>query len=111
MNPKFHCMIKVTSYEAKKVEDATDQIKSAAIFINVDIKHASLPVKRKVYTVLRSPHIDKKSREQFELRRYARLISLASNDKNVFDNFLNQLKDQVNPGISLKIKFFNHEHI
>jgi small subunit ribosomal protein S10 len=104
-------MVKITSYEARRVVDAINQIKSAAININLDVKHASLPVKKKVYTVLRSPHIDKKSREQFELRRYARLISLISNDKNVFDDFLNQLKDQVNPGISLKIKFFSHEHI
>jgi len=33
-----------------------------------------LPTKRSVYTVLRSPHVDKKSREQFEIRTHKRLI-------------------------------------
>jgi len=35
-----------------------------------------LPTKRRLYTVLRSPHIDKKSREQFELRIHKRLIDI-----------------------------------
>jgi small subunit ribosomal protein S10 len=33
-----------------------------------------LPTKRTVYTVLRSPHVNKKSREQFEIRVHKRLI-------------------------------------
>jgi len=33
-----------------------------------------LPTKRSVYTVLRSPHVNKKSREQFEIRVHKRLI-------------------------------------
>lgn len=35
-----------------------------------------LPTKREVYTVLRSPHVDKKSREQFEMRTHKRLIDI-----------------------------------
>jgi small subunit ribosomal protein S10 len=33
-----------------------------------------LPTKRSIYTVLRSPHVNKKSREQFEIRVHKRLI-------------------------------------
>ena len=35
-----------------------------------------LPTARTVYTVLRSPHVDKKSREQFETRVHKRLIDI-----------------------------------
>jgi small subunit ribosomal protein S10 len=36
-----------------------------------------LPTKRQMWTVLRSPHIDKKSREQFEIRTHKRLIYIS----------------------------------
>lgn len=35
-----------------------------------------LPTKRELYTVLRSPHVDKKSREQFELKTHKRLMDI-----------------------------------
>jgi small subunit ribosomal protein S10 len=35
-----------------------------------------LPTKRELYTVLRSPHVDKKSREQFELKTHKRLLEI-----------------------------------
>ncbi len=35
-----------------------------------------LPKRRQLFTVLRSPHVDKKSREQFELRTHKRLIDI-----------------------------------
>jgi small subunit ribosomal protein S10 len=37
-----------------------------------------LPTRRSIYTVLRSPHVDKKSREQFETRIHKRLIDIYS---------------------------------
>jgi small subunit ribosomal protein S10 len=35
-----------------------------------------LPTKREIYTVLRSPHVDRKSREQFEMRTHIRVLDL-----------------------------------
>ncbi len=35
-----------------------------------------LPTRRELYTVLRSPHVDKKSREQFELKTHKRLLEI-----------------------------------
>ncbi len=35
-----------------------------------------LPTKREVFTVLRSPHIDKKSREQFQIKTHKRLLEI-----------------------------------
>jgi len=35
-----------------------------------------LPTRRELYTVLRSPHVDKKSREQFEIKTHKRLLDI-----------------------------------
>ena len=49
-----------------------------------------LPTKRSVYTVLRSPHVDKKSREQFELHVHKRLIEIENSTPQTME-FLRKL--------------------
>src|SRR2546427_77567 len=44
-----------------------------------------LPTKRQMWTVLRSPHIDKKSREQFELKTHKRLIDIMDTRSQTVD--------------------------
>lgn len=44
-----------------------------------------LPVKREVFTVIRSPHIDKKSREQFEIRTHKRLIDITESNPQTIE--------------------------
>lgn len=44
-----------------------------------------LPTRIRKYTVLRSPHVDKKSREQFELRRHKRLIDIIDPTQKTLD--------------------------
>lgn len=44
-----------------------------------------LPRKREVFTVNRSPHVDKKSREQFEVRTHARLIDIVDTNPQTLD--------------------------
>ena len=44
-----------------------------------------LPTKKTVYTVLRSPHVDKKSREQFEIRTHKRLLDILDPTQQTID--------------------------
>lgn len=44
-----------------------------------------MPTRIKKYTVLRSPHVDKKSREQFEMRRYKRLVDIVDPTQKTID--------------------------
>jgi small subunit ribosomal protein S10 len=44
-----------------------------------------LPTKRELYTVLRSPHVDKKSREQFELKTHKRLLDIVDATTKTID--------------------------
>lgn len=60
-----------------------------------------LPTKREIYTVLRSPHVDRKSREQFEIRTHKRLIDILDPTGKTID----ALKTLSLPaGIDIKIK-------
>ncbi|XNZ30921.1 30S ribosomal protein S10 [Helicobacter pylori] len=47
-----------------------------------------LPTKNKRYTVLRSPHVNKDSREQFEIRVYSRLIDIISTTPETVDSLM-----------------------
>lgn len=44
-----------------------------------------LPTKRELYTVLRSPHVDKKSREQFEIKTHKRLLDIVDSTSKTID--------------------------
>lgn len=60
-----------------------------------------MPTKREIYTVLRSPHVDRKSREQFEIRTHKRLIDILDPTGKTID----ALKTLSLPaGVDIKIK-------
>ena len=60
-----------------------------------------LPTRKEVFTVLRSPHVDRKSREQFEIRTHKRLIDILSPTGKTID----ALKTLSLPaGVDIKIK-------
>lgn len=67
------------------------------------LKVISLPTLNKKFTVLRSPHIDKKSREQFEWTRYKKSIFLDFQKISVFSLFLFLLKNSSFPGVQIEI--------
>tara|TARA_B100000886_G_scaffold291196_1_gene216683 strand:- start:3 stop:326 length:324 start_codon:yes stop_codon:yes gene_type:complete len=60
-----------------------------------------LPTKREIYTVLRSPHVDRKSREQFEIRTHIRLLDILNPTLDTIDK-LKVLP--VAAGVDIKIK-------
>ena len=60
-----------------------------------------LPTRIERYTVLRSPHVDKKSREQFEIRTHQRLIDIVEPTAKTMDA-LNKIN--MPAGIEIKIK-------
>jgi len=60
-----------------------------------------LPTARSIYTVLRSPHVDKKSREQFETRVHKRLIDIYESTPQTVDALM---KLDLPAGIGIDIK-------
>ncbi len=60
-----------------------------------------LPTKKRIYTVLRSPHIDKTSREQFEMRTHKRLIDILDSTPQTIDSLM---KLDLPAGVEVEIK-------
>lgn len=60
-----------------------------------------LPSKKKIFTVLRSPHIDKKSREQFELTTHKRIVDIISPVEQTMDALM---KLNISAGVDVEIK-------
>ena len=72
--------ISLRAYDHILLDKSTDKIvktaKSTGAIISGPIP---LPTKRSIYTVLRSPHVDKKSREQFQTKIHKRMIDIINN--------------------------------
>jgi len=78
--------IKLKSFDHNLIDKSAEKIiktvKSTGAIVAGPIP---LPTKRTVYTVLRSPHVDKKSREQFETRIHKRIIDILSSSTKTID--------------------------
>jgi small subunit ribosomal protein S10 len=62
-----------------------------------------LPTKRRIYCVLRSPHVNKDAREHFEIRTHKRLIDLYSPSEQTMDNLRNI---DLSASVDVEIKSF-----
>jgi small subunit ribosomal protein S10 len=60
-----------------------------------------LPTKRELFTVLRSPHVDKKSREQFQLKTHKRLMDILDPTPKTIDSLR---KLDLPAGVDVEIK-------
>ena len=60
-----------------------------------------LPNKRRCFTVLRSPHIDKKSREQFELITHKRILDIVTPSDQTMDALM---KLNISSGVDVEVK-------
>ena len=78
--------IKIKAYEAKLVDNAAAKLAAAAKVSNAKFSGpVPLPTKREVFTILRSVHVNKKSREQFEMRTHKRLVVINDADAKLLE--------------------------
>ena len=69
--------IKLKSYDHRILDQSSAKIVDTAKRAGATVSGpVPLPTDRNVYCVLRSPHVDKKSREHFEMRTHKRLIDI-----------------------------------
>ncbi len=94
--------IKLKAYDHRLLDQAVKEIietvKSTGAKISGPVP---LPTKREIYTVLRSPHVDKKSREQFELATHKRLIDIFEPTSKTIDSLR---KLNLPAGVDVEIK-------
>jgi small subunit ribosomal protein S10 len=94
--------IGLKAYEPKILDESCTKIVSV---INDSGSKAigpiPLPTKRRMYCVLRSPHVNKDSREHFEIRTHKRIIDIYSPSEKTIDNLRNL---DLSAGLDIEIK-------
>jgi small subunit ribosomal protein S10 len=91
------------SFDNDLINQASTQLKSVLEKADCEISGViALPLKIKRFCVLRSPHIDKDSREHFELRLYKRFIDITTTSISILD-FLFKIELPAGVSCSLKI--------
>lgn len=94
--------IKLKSYDHNLIDKSSERIvrtvKQTGAVVSGPIP---LPTKRAVYTVNRSPHVDKKSREQFETRIHKRLIDILSSTQKTIDALM---RLELPAGVDVEVK-------
>jgi len=81
--------LKLKAYDHRVLDRSVSSIIDAAKRTGAEIKGPiPMPTKKKRYTVLRSPHVNKDSREQFEIRVHGRLIDIVSATPDTVDSLM-----------------------
>ena len=94
--------IKLKGYDHRLLDLSTQEIVRAAQRTGaVVVGPIPLPTHIQKYTVLRSPHVDKKSREQFEIRTHKRLLDIANPTAQTVDALM---KLDLPAGLDVEIK-------
>ncbi|MCE5334476.1 MAG: 30S ribosomal protein S10 [Desulfobacteraceae bacterium] len=94
--------IRLKAYDHKLLDQSTNEIVTTAKKTGARIAGPiPLPTKINRYTVLRSPHVDKKSREQFEIRIHKRLIDILEPTQQTVDSLM---KLDLSAGVDVEIK-------
>ncbi|MGF1634901.1 MAG: 30S ribosomal protein S10 [Phycisphaerae bacterium] len=94
--------IQMEAYDHRQLDQSAKDIVDQAKRTNARVSGpVPLPTRIERYTVLRSPHIDKKSREQFEMRTHKRMIDIYEPTARTVEA-LNRLV--VPAGVFVKIK-------
>jgi small subunit ribosomal protein S10 len=94
------------SYDHQLLDKATKQIVSTVKRTGSQLMGpVALPNKKRCFTVLRSPHIDKKSREQFELTTHRRIMDIVLEKDSRSDQTMDALmKLNISSGVDVEIK-------
>ena len=78
--------IKLKAYDHRILDQSAAEIVESARRTGAEVAGpVPLPTRREVYTVLRSPHVDKKSREQFQLKTHKRILDIVNPTSKTVD--------------------------
>ena len=94
--------IRLKGYDHEVVDQSAKQIVDPAQKAGARVSGPiPLPTERNLYTVIRSPHKDKDSREQFEMRTHKRLIDIIDPSSSTVDSLMRM---ELPAGVDIEIK-------
>jgi small subunit ribosomal protein S10 len=95
--------IKLRAYDYNILDSSVQEIAQTAKNTGARIAGPiPLPTEINKFTVLRSPHIDKKSREQFEMRTHKRLMDIIEPTQQTIDSLM---KLDLSAGVDIEIRY------
>jgi len=102
-NQSERIRIRMEGYDHEVLDRTAGEIVQTARDNGADV-HGPIPLPTRIerYTVLRSPHIDRKSREQFEIRTHKRLIDILKPTQKTIEALNKGLN--LPPGVDIKIR-------
>ena len=99
---KQNIRIKLRAYDNKVLDQSTEEIVNTVRRTGANIKGPiPLPTRFEKFTVNKSPHVDKKSRDQFEIRTHNRLIDIIDPTPQTVDALM---KLDLSAGVEVDIK-------
>lgn len=94
--------IKLKTYDTKLLNLSCESIVDSITRTNANvIGPISMPTKRRIYCVLRSPHVDKDSREHFEVRIHTKIIDVYEPSTQTIDALM---KLNIPAGVDVEVK-------
>ncbi len=94
--------VRLRAYDHRILDQSTKEIVNTAKRTGAAVRGPiPLPTEIEKFTVLRSPHIDKKSREQFEMRTHKRLLDIVDPTPQTIDALM---KLDLAAGVDVEIK-------
>lgn len=94
--------IRLKAYDHRLIDQSTERIVETAKRTGAEVVGPiPLPTRKTIYCVLRSPHVDKKSREHFETRTHKRLIDIVSPQPKTVDALM---RLDLPAGVDIEVK-------
>ena len=94
--------IKIKSFDHTLVDQSAEKIVKTVKNSGAIVSGPSpLPTHKRIFTVLRSPHVNKKAREQFQLANHKRLMDIYSSSSKTIDALM---KLELPSGVHVEIK-------
>ena len=98
----YRIRIKLKAYEHNRIDQSAEKIVETARRTGARVSGPiPLPTEKEIITILRSPHVNKDSREQFEMRTHKRLIDILQPSSKTVDALM---KLDLPAGVDIEIK-------
>ena len=107
VNMRDNIRIRLRAFDHRLLDQSTREIVDTAKRTGAQVAGPiPLPTRTNKYTVNRSPHVDKKSRDQFEIRTHKRLLDILNPTQNTVDTLM---RLDLPAGVDVEIKVFSRQ--
>ncbi|HET8715701.1 MAG TPA: 30S ribosomal protein S10 [Holophagaceae bacterium] len=104
---KDNIRIRLRAFDHRLLDQSTKEIVDTAKRTGAQVAGPiPLPTRINKYTVNRSPHVDKKARDQFEVRTHKRLLDILNPTQNTVDTLM---RLDLPAGVDVEIKVFSRQ--